>query len=192
MRITIYCASSNNIDTKYFQAAEEVAHLLLKAGAEILFGGGSSGLMGRIADIYVANQGKIQGIMPHFMKDIEWAHQGVEQFIFTETMNERKDKLIENTDAILTLAGGTGTLEELFDVITRKRLGIFTKPIIILNTANYYAALNKMLQTCVSENFMVPQHLTMWNFVDQPAEVLPAIASAKTWEEDAINYAIPK
>lgn len=192
MRITIYCASSENIDAKYFQAAEKLAHILLKADVEVIFGGGSSGLMGRIADIYVANQGKILGIMPHFMKEIEWAHPAVERFIFTETMNERKDKLIEQTDAILTLAGGTGTLEELFDVITRKRLGLFTKPIVILNTDNYYSALNEMLQTCVTENFMVPQHLSMWDFITDPSEVLPAIASAQEWNEEAINYAIPK
>ncbi len=192
MRVTIYSASSATIHKQYFDAARELAEYLHKAKVEIVFGGGATGLMGQLADTYVELGGDILGIMPQFMKDIEWAHPGVKRFIFTETMNQRKEKLIEGTDAIIALPGGTGTLEELFEVITLKRLGLFTKPIIILNTNGYYDHLRAMLEHCVTEDFMIEKHLTMWSFVDHPHEVFPAIQSAEEWKEDAINYTVPR
>jgi uncharacterized protein (TIGR00730 family) len=88
------------------------------------------------------------------MKEIEWAHKGVTDFEFTETMHERKTKYLENIDGLVALPGGSGTLEELMEAITLKRLGLFTKPIIILNTNNFYEPLKDMLNKCVSENFM--------------------------------------
>lgn len=191
MKITVYCASSATIKKDYFVAARLFAEDCFKKKAEIIFGGGSTGLMGHIADTYVELGGNILGIMPQFMKDVEWAHKGVKRFIFTETMNQRKEKLIEGTDAIVALPGGTGTLEELFEVITLKRLGLFTKPIIILNTLRYYDHLKAMLNKCVAENFMVEKHLEMWTFVDHPQDVLPAIKAAEEWNENAINYAVP-
>jgi len=191
MKITIYCASSQLINQNYFEAASRLAKDFYAHNIEIIFGGGSTGLMGKIADEYLELGGEILGIMPQFMKDIEWAHKGVKRFIFTETMNQRKEKLIEGTDAIVALPGGNGTMEELFEVITLKRLGLFTKSIVILNTDGYYDHLKAFLDHGVKEKFMLEKHLAMWSFVDQPEEVLPTIRSTEEWKEDAINYAVP-
>jgi len=189
MKVTVYCASSAQIAPKYFEATEALAQLLVAQNIEVIFGGGSRGLMGKLADIVLAEGGHIQGIMPKFMDDVEWGHPDVKDFIYTETMNERKELLIKETDAVITLPGGSGTLEELLEVITLKRLGLFTQPIIILNTDGFYNPLKKMLERCVEEKFMHEKHLDMWTFVDEPQEVIPAIQQAAGWDGGAINFA---
>lgn len=189
MRVCVYCASSSQIDPKYFEATERLAIECVKANVEVVYGGGSSGLMGKLADVVIAHGGKIKGIMPKFMNDVEWAHKLVADMEFTETMHERKAKFLIDIDALITLPGGTGTLEEFMEAFTLKRLGQFTKPIIVLNTDGYYEPLRAILQKCVEERFMLDKHLEMCTFVDHPEEVLPAIAAAGDWAEDALNYA---
>jgi uncharacterized protein (TIGR00730 family) len=104
-------------------------------------------------------------------------------------MHERKAKFLVDIDGLVTLPGGTGTLEELLEALTLKRLGLFTKPIVILNTNGYYDPLKLMLERCVEEQFMISRHLEMWSFVDHPEEVIPALHAAPSWDKDAINFA---
>ncbi len=187
-RVSVYCSSSAKIDRAYFEATEELARLLVNENIEVVFGGGFMGLMGKLADTVIENGGKIKGVMPRFMKEIEWAHTGVTDFEFTETMHERKTKYLENTDGVVALPGGCGTLEELLEAITLKRLGRFTKPIVILNTNGYYEPLKDMLNKCVSEDFMRKEHLKMWAFVDEPEDVIYALENAPDWHEDALRF----
>ena len=189
MRICIYCASSAKIDETYFEATERLAKILVNSGVQVIYGGGGHGLMGKLADTVLAHGGQIKGIMPQFMNEVEWAHKGVTDFEFTKTMHERKAKFLENIDALIALPGGTGTLEELLEAITLKRLGQFTKPIIILNTNGYYDPLIQMLERCVEEKFLRPIHAEMWTFVHQPEEVMSAINQSMEWDENAISFA---
>jgi uncharacterized protein (TIGR00730 family) len=189
MKICVYCASSAKVDKSYFEATEKLAKELVKSNIEIVYGGGGIGLMGHLADTVIDNGGQIKGIMPKFMNEVEWAHKRVTDFEFTDTMHERKAKFLENIDGLVTLAGGSGTLEELLEAITLKRLGQFTKPIIILNTNGFYDPLRQMLEKCVSENFMDERHLQMWTFVDEPEQVIYSIKNATTWHKDSINFA---
>jgi hypothetical protein len=189
MRICIYCASSAKIDEIYFEATERLAKILVNSGVQVIYGGGGHGLMGKLADIVLAHGGQIKGIMPQFMNEVEWAHKKVTDFEFTNTMHERKAKFLENIDALIALPGGTGTLEELLEAITLKRLGQFTKPIIILNTNGYYDPLILMLERCVEEKFLRPIHAEMWTFVHQPEEVMSAINQSMEWDENAISFA---
>lgn len=189
MKICVYCASSAKVDKKYFEDTDKVAEILVQNNIEVVYGGGARGLMGRLADKVIALNGEITGIIPRFMHEVEWTHPELKNVVFTETMHERKHKFLEGIDAIITLAGGSGTLEELLEVITLKRLGQFTKPIIILNTNNYYYHLKQMLEKTVEDKFMNPEHLNMWKFVDTPEEILPAIKNSAIWYEDAIKFA---
>ncbi|GDX46210.1 cytokinin riboside 5'-monophosphate phosphoribohydrolase [Bacteroidota bacterium] len=189
MRICIYCASSAKIDEIYFEATERLAKILVNSGVQVIYGGGGHGLMGKLADTVLAQGGQIKGIMPQFMNEVEWAHKSVTDFEFTKTMHERKAKFLENIDALIALPGGTGTLEELLEAITLKRLGQFTKPIIILNTNGYYDPLILMLKRCVEEKFLRPIHAEMWTFVHQPEEVMSAINQSMEWDENAISFA---
>jgi uncharacterized protein (TIGR00730 family) len=189
MRICVYCASSAKIDEIYFEATERLAKILVNSGVQVIYGGGGHGLMGKLADTVLAHGGHIKGIMPQFMNEVEWAHKRVTDFEFTKTMHERKAKFLENIDALIALPGGTGTLEELLEAITLKRLGQFTKPIIILNTNGFYDPLKLMLERCIEEKFLRPIHAEMWTFVHQPEEVMPAINQSMEWDENAITFA---
>lgn len=189
MRICVYCASSAKIDEIYFEATERLAKILVNSKVQVIYGGGGHGLMGKLADTVLAQGGQIKGIMPQFMNEVEWAHKSVTDFEFTKTMHERKAKFLENIDALIALPGGPGTLEELLEAITLKRLGQFTKPIIILNTNGYYDPLIQMLERCVEEKFLRPIHAEMWTFVHQPEEVMSAINQSMEWDENAISFA---
>lgn len=189
MKICVYCASSAKVDKAYFDATERLAKELVRADIEVIYGGGAIGLMGKLADTVIEQGGKIKGIMPKFMNEVEWAHKRVTDFEFTDTMHERKAKFLDNIDGLVTLPGGSGTLEELLEAITLKRLGQFTKPIVILNTNGFYDPLRQMLEKCVSESFMNEKHLQMWTFVNEPEDVIPGILQATPWNIDAISFA---
>jgi len=188
-RICVYCASSAKIDRAFFEATERLARLFVEAEIEVVFGGSSLGLMGKLADVILENGGKIRGVMPRFMKEFEWYHTGVTDFVFTETMQERKAAYLEGVDGLVALPGGCGTLEELLEAITLKRLGLLTEPIVILNTLDYYGPLKEMLNRCVAENFMDERHLAMWTFVDEPEDVIDALEHAPKWSAEAIAFA---
>ena len=189
MRVCVYCASSARIHPSYFEATEKLARLLVAHKIEVVYGGGASGLMGQLADTILEEGGRIRGIMPKFMNEVEWAHKKVADLEFTDTMHERKAKFLINIDGLITLPGGSGTFEELLEAITLKRLGLFTKPIVILNTNGYYEPLKLMLGKAVEENFMAEKHLDMWTFVDEPEDVIPALLNAPGWDNNAIQFA---
>lgn len=188
-QICVYCASSMKIDEKYLLDADILAASFLENDITLVFGGGSVGLMGRLADKMLASGGRVIGIMPQFMKEVEWAHKGVNDIQFVKDMHERKKRFLDGTDALVALPGGCGTLEELLEVITLKRLGLFVKPIIIVNLEGFYDPLIQMLERCVAERFMAPEHLDMWTVVSTSKDVLPAIYAAPDWDEGAIKFA---
>jgi uncharacterized protein (TIGR00730 family) len=192
MRICVYCSSSAKIDKSYFEATERLAKEFVKNNVEVVYGGGAIGLMGKLADTIIENNGKIKGIMPRFMNEVEWAHKKVEDFELTDTMHERKAKFLQDIEGLVALPGGSGTLEELLEAITLKRLGHFTKPIVILNINGYYEPLKQMLEKCVNEKFMHKKHLEIWSFVEEPEEVLEKIKTSKGWDANAIEFAVNK
>ena len=188
-RISVFCASSRMIDSKYFEAARQLAEVLTKNNITAVYGGGAVGLMGALADYLLLNGGSIEGVIPQFMMKVEWGHPGVKKMIITKDMHERKRILIDDVDAVVALPGGSGTLEELMEVISLKRLGKFVKPVIIINTAGFYDPLVVLLNKMVEENFMRPDHLKMWKVISDPSELMEAIHGSETWDEGAINTA---
>jgi uncharacterized protein (TIGR00730 family) len=183
MQVCVYCASSAKIHEYYFEATDRLAKELVKNGFSVVFGGGSSGLMGKLADSVLEAGGKIKGIMPQFMNEVEWGHKHVSDFVYTNTMHERKAKFLEGTDALIALPGGTGTFEELFEAITLKKLGQFTKPIIILNTRNYFEPFVQLMNLAITENFMAANQQELWKIVNEPEEVIPAILYTPLWDK---------
>lgn len=189
MKICVYCSSSSKINDKYFKSTENLAKEFIKEKISVVYGGGGAGLMGHLADTIIDNGGKIKGISPRFMKDIEWTHKRLTDLKLVDTMHERKSKFLEGIDGIVALPGGCGTLDELIEVITFKRLGLFFKPIIILNVDGFYDPFKEMLEKCVDEKFMDDKHLEMWQFVDDFKDVVPSIRNAKPWNSDALKFA---
>ncbi|NOU16507.1 MAG: TIGR00730 family Rossman fold protein [Bacteroidales bacterium] len=189
MRICVYCASSSKVDKAYFEATQKLAEDMAVRGITLVYGGGSAGLMGCIADNVLKNKGQVVGILPRFMDKVEWGHKGLTQLTLVKDMHERKKLLIKDVDAVVALPGGCGTLEELMEVITLKRLGKFTKPIIILNTNGFYDHLKLLLEKMIHEHFMRAEHVEIWQFVDQPEDIIPAIENAPKWDSSAIKFA---
>jgi uncharacterized protein (TIGR00730 family) len=192
MRICVYCASSQQSDPAYREAASALGEQLARAGCTVVYGGGSHGSMGALADGALAAGGEVIGILPRFMADLEWGHPGLTELQLVEDMRERKHKLLTGSDAVVALPGGCGTLEEVFEAITLKRLGLYFNPIVFLNTRNYYAPLLGFMDQVIDERFMHPEHAGMWLSVDRPEQVLPAIKDAPRWREDARDIAVQR
>ena len=190
MRICVYAASSQQTDTAYREAAFNLGRALATAGCSVVYGGGSAGSMGAIANGALAAGGEVIGILPRFMADLEWGHPGLTQLELVEDMRERKHRLLADSDAVVALPGGCGTLEELFEAITLKRLGLYFNPIVLLNTKDFYAPLQAFMQQVIGERFMNPEHAAMWSLVDAPEQVLPRIRATPKWREDAREYAV--
>jgi len=187
--ICVYCASSTQVDETYFVEAEKLGKLLVKNKLELVYGGGSVGLMGKIADTMLAEGGRVTGVIPQFMCEQEWDHNGLTKLIITETMHERKEKMAFMSDAAVALPGGCGTFEELLEVITWKQLGIFTKPIIIVNINGYYDPLIEMLHRAIDQNFMRELHRGIWTVVTSADEVVTAIQNAPKWDTSVRKFA---
>jgi len=187
--ICVYCASSTQVKRSYFEATDRLGKILADAQLSIVYGGGSMGLMGQLADSTLKAGGKITGVIPRFMCEVEWNHTNLSELILVETMHERKEKMAMMADAVVALPGGCGTLEELLEVITWKRLGIFTKPIVIVNIEGYFDALIAMLNRAIDEHFMREEHRQMWVVVETPEEVLSAIQNSANWDENARSFA---
>lgn len=188
-RVCVYCASSSKINPIYFETAEKLGKIFANNNTELIYGGGSVGLMGKLADTIMDAGGKVTGVIPRFMCEVEWQHNGISDLVITETMHERKEKMAALADAVVALPGGCGTIEELMEVITWKQLGIFNKPIVILNVNNYYSHLIAQLEQSIDEHFMIEKHREMWTVVTTAEDVLGAIKSAKSWDETARNFA---
>lgn len=189
MKICVYCASSDKVADRYFAVADALGQHIACGGHSLVYGGGSKGLMGRIADAVLAHGGKVRGVLPRFMDEVEWGHEGLTEMVLVDGMHERKRLLVEGVDAAVALPGGCGTLEELAELISLKKLGKFTKPIIIVNVDGFYDALQLMLDRMVEEHFMRPEHRQMYTFVRSADEVIPAILSAPAWSHEAISFA---
>jgi uncharacterized protein (TIGR00730 family) len=188
--VCVYCASSRACDADYHDVARTLGRLLAAAGCTVVYGGGRSGSMGALADAALAAGGRIVGVIPRFMVDLEWGHDDLTELHVVEDMRTRKHEMLTRASAVVALAGGTGTLEELFEAITLKRLGLFLGPIVIVNTKGYYDALLAQLAKAVAERFIDGRHEAMWTVVARPEDVLPAIETAAAWGAEARDFAV--
>lgn len=172
--ITVFCASSTQTPEIYRQQTRRLGDLLADADIQCYYGGGRVGLMGDLAQTMVRRKAKITGIIPEFMVKEGWDNADVEELVVPD-MYRRKDLLLNKAEAIVALAGGCGTLDELMEAITAKQLGLIHVPIVILNVNGYFDSLLSMLNRAVEEHFMRPEHKSLWSVVNTADEVLPAI-----------------
>lgn len=187
--ICVYCASSQRCDASYHDAARRLGGVLAERKFTIVYGGGASGSMGALADGAVAAGGKIIGVIPRFMLDLEWGHRNLTELRVVEDMRIRKHAMLTDSHGVVALPGGSGTLEELMEAITLKRLGLYVHPIVLVNTRGFFEPLVQLLQHAVDEHFMNEQHLKMWQVVDTPEEVPVALDTAPHWSAAARDFA---
>lgn len=188
-RICVYCASSRACDPRYHEAARRLGAVLAENGYSIIYGGGGAGSMGALADGAVAAGGTVTGVLPRFMMELEWGHPELTELRIVEDMRIRKHMMLSESHGLVALPGGSGTLEELFEAITLKRLGLYTHAIVLLNTLDYFSPLLSLLEHAVEQRFMDERHLQMWQVVASPDEVPEALARAPAWSADAREFA---
>jgi uncharacterized protein (TIGR00730 family) len=190
-RVCVYAASSHRAPPVYLDAAERLGRLLAREGVEIVYGGGAAGLMGALADGALAESGRVVGILPEFMGVLEWGHERLTELRLVGDMHARKRAMIAEVDGVVALPGGCGTLEELFEAITWKRLGLHTRPIVLVNVEGFFDPCVALLERAISDHFMDDRHRDMWSVVASPEAVLPAIRSAPAWSEAHSAFAVP-
>jgi uncharacterized protein (TIGR00730 family) len=188
-RVTVYASSSNGLADSYYDAASRLGSVLGGAGMDIVYGGGGVGLMRAMADNALAAGAHVHGVIPGFLNTLEHAHKNLSRLEVVNDMRERKHRMLVDSDAVVSLPGGSGTLEEVFEVLTMKRLGLFLGPVVLVNTNHYFDRFVDFLEHSVSERFMSRLHLEMWSVIDQPEQVLDALSSAKAWSSDAFRFA---
>jgi uncharacterized protein (TIGR00730 family) len=158
-RVLVFCGSSPGRLPEYSEVAGELGRLLAQRGLETVYGGASVGLMGAVADGALAAGGTVIGVIPTRLVEREIAHAGLTKLHVVETMHERKALMAELSDAVIALPGGTGTLDELFELFTWRQLGLHHRPLGLLDIAGYWQPLLGFLQHAVDERFLRAEHL---------------------------------
>jgi len=184
--VCVYCASSPGNNPKVTTAARALAEHIADAGLELVYGGGTVGLMGLIADTVMARNGTVRGVIPTQLFPREIAHRGLTQLIEVSSMHERKTKMFDLADAFIALPGGFGTLEELAEVTTWAQLGIHSKPIGLLNVDGYYDGLVQWLGRAVGDGLLRADNRSLLLEATDPVTMLERLrayepSAAKQW-----------
>ncbi len=174
----VFCASSTKVPQYYLDEATALGERLVAEGWGMVYGGGSVGLMGAVADAMLAKGGEVVGVIPHFMKEVEWDHKGVADMRLTDTMSERKQMMISMSDAVIVLPGSTGTLDELFEAVSDKKLGLLSQPIVLLNSDGFYDHAIAQLKLMVDKQFMTQKHMDVLSEAKSIDEVIQIINAA--------------
>jgi uncharacterized protein (TIGR00730 family) len=184
--ITVYAASGSKIPPLYFQAARDLGEQMAALGITCINGAGNSGLMAELTDAVLEKGGNVSGIIPQFMIKRGWLHKGIRNLTVTPDMHTRKQKMAQMSDACIALPGGIGTLEELLEIMTWKQLGLYPKPVIILNIGGFYDLLNALLQKLDAEHFLPHKTVGIYALADTPKEALNLIIEQKKQQFDNI------
>ena len=187
--VCVYCASSTQIDEKYFRAAEELGTLIAQKGLRLITGAGRMGLMNTIQEAALTAGGKVTGIIPTFMIKEGWHHTGLTELIETSSMHERKQMMANLSDGAIALPGGCGTFEELLEIITWKQLGLYLGPVIILNIDGYYDHLLAQLDQALEDKFMRDIHAGIWQVATTAAEAVEMLFSIPKWDKSVRKFA---
>jgi uncharacterized protein (TIGR00730 family) len=188
-QVCVYCASSSLCPDVFLDEAFALGQALGRADKTLRYGGGDGGLMGRVADGALSVGGRVVGVLPRFMQEREWAHLGLTELHLVDTMHERKALMLAEADACVALPGGVGTFDELFEVVSWKKLGIWTGPIALVNTEGFWDPAVELLERAVRSRFAHERHRDLWVVVERADEVLPALDAAPPWDSDAIDFA---
>jgi len=177
--VCIYCGSSPGRDPIYIDSAREMGKILAKQEVTLVYGGGSVGLMGALADSVLESGGKVIGVLPRFLDDKELGHESVTEMIRVNSMHDRKLTMSQISDGFLGMPGGFGTLEELAEILTWVQLGLINKPVGLLNVNHYYDHLIAMLDRMVDERLLKQENRRLLIESEDPAEILDLMRSFK-------------
>lgn len=174
--VAVFCGARHGNRPEYTAAARELGAELAKRDLTLVYGGGHVGLMGVVADACLAAGGKVVGVIPQFMVERELAMHGLTELHVTDSMHTRKAMMAERADAFIALSGGFGTMDELFEILTWRQIGLHDKPIGLLNTQQYYSGLISFLTRAVEDGFIGDTESTFLQLADTPATLLDDLA----------------
>lgn len=173
--VCVYCGSSARVDQIYKDAAVELGKTIAENGWNVVYGGGRVGLMGLVADSALAAGTKVFGIIPKHIQAREIDHTDLTELHIVDSMHIRKQMMVDRADAFVILAGGLGTLDEFFELMTWKQLGLHDKPIVMVNVKGYWTKMIEAIKHLADEKFMRDEDLGMYQVVDSVADVPGAI-----------------
>jgi uncharacterized protein (TIGR00730 family) len=176
-RLAVYCGSATPTDPRFTENARDVGRLLAERGIGVVYGGGRLGLMGAVADSALAAGGEVIGVIPRALVDLEVAHRGCTELHVVETMHERKKAFTYLSDGFVTLPGGTGTMDELWEALSWAQIGYHAKPVGLLNVAGFYDGLLTFVATMADAGFLRPQHRDILIASDNLDDLLARMAS---------------
>ncbi|GGA67109.1 cytokinin riboside 5'-monophosphate phosphoribohydrolase [Edaphobacter acidisoli] len=177
--VAVFCASANGVDPVYRQSAEILGRLLARHGIGVVYGGARVGLMCAVAEASLAAGGRVVGVIPDVLVDLEVAHHGITELHITDTMHTRKALIGQRADAFIALPGGFGTFEELFEVLAWHSLRLHQKPIVLVNINGFYDKLLDFLDHCIAEGLLKPKNreaLLVANTVEDALRLLAITA----------------
>jgi uncharacterized protein (TIGR00730 family) len=182
-RVAVYAGSAAGANTAYAEVSRTIIQEVVSRGAGLVYGGGSLGLMGVLADAAVDAGGEVIGVIPRFLEEREVGHHGVSDLRVVETMHERKMLMADLADAFLVLPGGIGTLEEVVEMLSWSQLGLHRKPIGLLDVDDFWAPLVGLLDHMTTEKFVGADHRRLLLSSADPIALLDAM---EAWEPPAV------
>jgi uncharacterized protein (TIGR00730 family) len=174
-KVCVFCGSSAGNDPAYAAAARALGKALVERGLELVYGGGSIGLMGACADEVLSRKGRVTGVIPRTLFDREVGHRGLTEIHIVDTMHERKQLMADKADAFVVLPGGYGTLDETFEVLTWALLGIHEKPIVLVSTDGFWRPLVELVDHMVAAGFVKSDYRALVNVAATPDEALDLV-----------------
>ena len=178
-RVCVYCGSSNHVDERYLASGEQMGRELARQGIGVVYGGGSVGVMNRVAQGALDAGGEVIGVIPQKLLDLEVGRTDLTELIVVRGMHARKLKMAELSDGFVALPGGFGTFEELFEVTTWTQLNYHLKPVALLNVLGYYDHLVAFLDHANKVGFVRDIHRALLPIADDPAEVIELLRTAR-------------
>ena len=194
--VCVYCGSRPGNDPVYAEAARATGQWIGEHGGQLVYGGGRNGLMGIVAEATQAAGGRVVGIIPKALVDLEQANTHCDELHVVDTMHERKALMADRSDAFIALPGGLGTYEELFEVVSQAQLRLHAKPVGVLNIGGFFDSLLAMMQQTADEGFMPQANMSLLCVADHPAALLQKMADyrfveaakwvAPAWQSEAV------
>lgn len=188
MNICVFGSSSDRIDKEYLNTGEHLGKTLAQKGHNVVFGAGEYGVMGAVARGVTSENGKLIGVSPKFFLEMDVIYGKCTELIYTETMHERKGIMEDKSDAFIICAGGMGTFEEFFEVLTLKQLRRHSKPIIVYNVKGYYNPMIAMMNNAVEEKFMTDDCNRLYTVANTEEEVFAQLENYVSYSYNKYNY----
>jgi len=183
--VCVYCGSSSKAGDLFKESAADLGKILAENNVRVVFGGGHVGLMGIVSDAALNHGGEVIGIIPHHIADKEIAHNNLTELHLVQSMHERKQMMVDRSDAFIILPGGLGTMDEFFEIFTWWQLGLHDKPIIIINVEGYWTPLLDLLKNIVKHQFARPEDLEHLAFIDKVEDIMLALSQSPKESIDA-------